>query len=92
MSTIKKILLGLRSLIEFPEDETDDAPVAITEPEVADESAASGMPVEKNGISKGNFEFDGSSDDDLLAVILAVICDYTELPMTEIRIKSIKAI
>lgn len=47
---------------------------------------------EKSGVSNGEFVAEGIGDDELIAVILAAVCEYTEIPMGQIKITSIKAL
>lgn len=48
--------------------------------------------VQKTGTSVGELEVDGEENDEIVAVILAAVSNYTDIPMNELKITSIKAV
>lgn len=46
----------------------------------------------KSGFSQGKLEIDGEESDEFVAIILAAVSDYTDIPMNELKITSIKAV
>lgn len=56
------------------------------------QDSVSDAPKEKSGLSLGEFVLEGVEDDESVAVILAVVSDYTDIPMNELKIASVRAI
>lgn len=48
--------------------------------------------VVKSGLTRGHAEVSGAADDETVAVILAAVSDYTDIPVGELRVKEIRAI
>lgn len=46
----------------------------------------------KSDLTRGHAEVSGAADDETVAVILAAVSDYTDIPVGELRVKEIRAI
>lgn len=55
-------------------------------------TAAPAAPIAKSGKSAGKFVIDGVDNDEIVAVALAAVSEYTNIPMNELKITSIKAL
>ena len=78
-----KIITAITDKSKTPENK-----IAVQNTEI---ETAAAMTI-KSGKSTGKFVIEGVDDDETVAIILAAVSEYTNIPMNKLKVTSIKAV